>query len=666
MLLPTTLYTLKLLPFFSSNKKDYRVFNFMNGRTEPDSVHEAPSGEDLTLVIDNGCFACRAGWACEKEPRMQFKNVMAKNRGSRSKAGDWDTQIGNDIKNIEVVRWLLKTQFDRNVVVNFEVQEQIFDHIFHHLGITSENCVPHPLVLTEAVCNPSHCRHLMSELLFECYHVPRVAYGIDALFSLHHNTGGTPGDALVVSAGFHTTHVLPVIDGRLDAQHCKRINVGGAHSTAYLQRLLQLKHPALLSGITLSRVEKLAQHHCYVAHDYVAELECWHDSAYSEANTRVIQLPCASRSGLGAAGTVVASPASMTVAASSLCDDRKQQQLRRLQELNARRRVERLQADTHKLQTLRKVQEMEVRGNSEQLGQALSSLGLRSIAELHLNIERLQAAMDTRSHNVQSDDSLEPRPDEERGMEQEKAEWLQKLRRERGMLLERLKNRHKNSAHKAEKLHKQNEPYIKEEEDDDDEGMIGHLESIESDSEEDPEHLADVERLLRQHDTAFEKPGLAVQPPLAAFNLSEFYRLRMGVERPRVPETIFQPSLLGEDCAGLIETIEFVLNRYPAEQQAKLVQRLFVTGGNAAYVGMQARLQQELLAIRPFKSSFNVMLAEDPVLNSWHGACDWATRNVENSRVWISRAEYLEKGGHYLKEHEASNMYIPAPSVPQN
>ena len=27
----------------------------------------------------------------------------------------------------------------------------------------------------------------MSELLFECYHVPSVTYGIDAMFSLHKN-----------------------------------------------------------------------------------------------------------------------------------------------------------------------------------------------------------------------------------------------------------------------------------------------------------------------------------------------------------------------------------------------------------------------------------------------------------------------------------------------
>ena len=27
----------------------------------------------------------------------------------------------------------------------------------------------------------------MSELLFECYHIPRVCYGVDALFSFFHN-----------------------------------------------------------------------------------------------------------------------------------------------------------------------------------------------------------------------------------------------------------------------------------------------------------------------------------------------------------------------------------------------------------------------------------------------------------------------------------------------
>lgn len=55
---------------------------------------------------------------------------------------------------------------------------------------------------------------------------------------------------------------------RLDAANCKRINVGGSHAAAYMQRLLQLKYPAHQAAITPSRMEELLHHHCYVAADY--------------------------------------------------------------------------------------------------------------------------------------------------------------------------------------------------------------------------------------------------------------------------------------------------------------------------------------------------------------------------------------------------------------
>lgn len=65
----------------------------------------------------------------------------------------------------------------------------------------------------------------MSELLFECYGAPSVAYGIDALFSAHHNfslEGYELEDALIVSSGHQTSHILPVLGGHLDSTHCKR------------------------------------------------------------------------------------------------------------------------------------------------------------------------------------------------------------------------------------------------------------------------------------------------------------------------------------------------------------------------------------------------------------------------------------------------------------
>lgn len=68
-------------------------------------------------------------------------------------------QVGNDIANIEAMRFQLKTQFDRNVVTHFEAQEQIFDYTFTHMGIDTEACVNHPVILTETLLNPNYSRN---------------------------------------------------------------------------------------------------------------------------------------------------------------------------------------------------------------------------------------------------------------------------------------------------------------------------------------------------------------------------------------------------------------------------------------------------------------------------------------------------------------------------
>lgn len=107
------------------------------------------------------------GWSTNDEPLLLFKNLIAKPRKERSKKETVDLQqtpqlqVGNDIVNIEAVRFQLKTQFDRNVVTHFEAQENVFDYIFTHLGVDVEDCVPHPILITEAVLNPYSSRQCM-------------------------------------------------------------------------------------------------------------------------------------------------------------------------------------------------------------------------------------------------------------------------------------------------------------------------------------------------------------------------------------------------------------------------------------------------------------------------------------------------------------------------
>lgn len=57
-------------------------------------------------------------------------------------------------------------------------------------------------------------------------------------------------------------------------------------------------------------------------------------------------------------------------------------------------------------------------------------------------------------------------------------------------------------------------------------------------------------------------------------------------------------------------------------------------------------------------------MASQPALDAWCGARDWALEHLpggdgEAGEGWISRQDYEEKGGEYLSEHCASNVYIP-------
>ena len=96
---------------------------------------------------------------------------------------------------------------------------------------------------------------VMSELLFECYSVPEICYGVDSLFSLHENVDETSGtkDALIISCGFHTVHVIPVLNGEVDTEDIRRINVGGFHMINFLHRGLQLKYSAHINNITVKK-----------------------------------------------------------------------------------------------------------------------------------------------------------------------------------------------------------------------------------------------------------------------------------------------------------------------------------------------------------------------------------------------------------------------------
>lgn len=192
-------------------------------------------------------------------------------------------------------------------------------------------------------------------------------------------------------------------------------------------------------------------------------------------------------------------------------------------------------------------------------------------------------------------------------------------------------------------------------------------EQSEDEEEEDLGGMLDtVEQELLQYDPEFtEDHTLAAQSdwtkslvhaflrgpwPFDPESQREAHQIHLNVERIRVPEVVFKPSIAGVDQAGLIEIAADIINhRFPSpDERTRLLKDVFLTGGNTLFQGFEERFRNELRGVLPLDAALNVRPAADPVLDAWKGAAQWAS-GADFGQCSVTRQEYMEKGSEYMK-----------------
>lgn len=141
---------------------------------------------------------------------------------------------------------------------------------------------------------------------------------------------------------------------------------------------------------------------------------------------------------------------------------------------------------------------------------------------------------------------------------------------------------------------------------------------------------------------------------------AQMHQLCLNVERIRVPEVMFQPSIAGVDQAGIVEICDDILLQRlqggPSNNQ-EVLKNIFLTGGQAHFENFDERVHRELQSILPVGSPLKVRKAADPSNDSWRGMAQWAT-TPEFSKASVSKQEYEEMGSEYMKEHGYGNSYV--------
>ena len=632
--------------------------------TLPVHSYDEFRGSKTPIIIDNGSWECRVGWASDSEPRLVFRNVLAKTR--RDKGKESELLVGSDITNIEAVRHALRSPFDKDVVTHYEACEHLLDHAFSHLGVDSEESVAHPLLLTETLGQPNLCRHLTSQLVFELYGAPALCYGVDCLFSARQNT--QPGsDCLVVSLGHQTLHIIPVLAGSPIISKARRVNIGGAQMTHFLQKTLQLKYPNHVNNISLSRAEELFTDHTSVVTDFFDQLRLWKEPDYYDDNVVKIQLPF----------NVTARPPPADPETLKL---KRQELARRLVELNAKKREEKLARDEVTLKQMLVLRDYSEQGQgSQKFSKSLAKLGISDVRQLETQIEKIKLKIDKakeaklKAEQGIREEKIEPEIKKKREDmdENEKVEfdsWISDIRQKFTVLKDKkharwqkrqqMAKRRTAASQERMRIISQLAKHTKKEDtfglNDDDWEVYKQIsmDGGDSDSEEETLQCAQYEALLKEHDP---------QDDEVSKDNPEWHQIHLATEVIRTPEILFQPSIIGHDQAGLGELIEFVLGKFDCETAERLANNVLLTGGLANLRGLRERVEAELRCIRPFKSTFRVVQSAHPSLDAWRGAAAFV-QSEEDLKCFLSQEKYYECGEGYLEEHGYSNRFFPTPT----
>ena len=630
-----------------------KSFNFQDADFIKDPIHiYGDEHADKCIIIDNGSHTCRAGWSNEDQPKLVFRNLIAKLRGKKENdAGS--VLFGNDITDLEDPKWNVRTQFDMDVVSHFDTQETGFDYLFSHLGINTDK-IYHPVCISEAICIPNTLRDHMSEILFECYSVPNVVYGVDSLFSWYHNTPAGIKDGFIVRCGYQTSHVLPIVDGKFRASDSRRLNLGGLNLMIYLRRLLQLRHYSHMGNFNLSRAQELLVGHCYVAGDYFDELKKWQSSLFYDETALKIKVP------------IVNNTTEKDL-------EQRKALARRLKDINQKKREEKIKNETEQLEKFEEIQDLE-NTNFTLFKQRLKQEGLKKDCDLHTIIKELKQKITQRKeksrlymlslNQTEVEENNSVSLDDVLGhvstLEEEKLQIMDR-RRSRASRKQALSKRKSYASKERMRILSQlakgnsNSPKQKKEDTfgmkDEDWDVYKYInkDGSESEDEQDQERLNEIEQDLSQNQLTMNR--------LMVGHGQLYQDLAFDTEQIRVPEVFYQPSMVGIDQEGIAGMIEYMLRNYSPEKQSQMIQNILCTGGPTLLPGFKQRLESELMALLPFQSKFHVKMCQDPLLDSWRGAKDFVNSH-DISSISFTKEDYEENGYGYFKEHVCSNIFV--------
>merc|ERR1711907_291767 len=183
------------------------------------------------VVLDAGAVTTKAGTAGEEAPKLMSPSCVAyppEMAHLQIKPGEsWkgQTWVGTEAERKKDA--LLKWPVEGGIIKDWDAMEKIWTTAFAELMVTPTEEYG-GVLLSDAPTNPKDGRERMTHTMFERFQLPNLYIAAQPLLAMY-ATGRSNG--VVVDAGEHLTHCVPMIEGYPLPFATQRLPVAGKHIT---------------------------------------------------------------------------------------------------------------------------------------------------------------------------------------------------------------------------------------------------------------------------------------------------------------------------------------------------------------------------------------------------------------------------------------------------
>ena len=131
------------------------------------------------------------------------------------------------------------------------------------------------------------------------------------------------------------------------------------------------------------------------------------------------------------------------------------------------------------------------------------------------------------------------------------------------------------------------------------------------------------------------------------YELPDGQVITIGDERFRTPETLFQPSLIGMECAGIHETAYNSIMKSDVDIRRDLYNNIVLSGGTTLFSGITNRMAKEVRQMVSGSVKVKIIAPTERKFSVWIGGSILASLCTFQD-MWISKHEYEQSGSSFI------------------